>query len=322
MMKKACIYSVIACACFMLLAWPAAGAAKFRVVGYLRYNDKLLTDAKALAFDKITHLNIAFVNPDSAGNFKVSPQLAQVAALAHHHGLKILASIAGGNPPAYFSKLLAQGRQAAFIAGLTALAVNNNLDGIDVDIEQSLINADYEAFVTGLAAALHARHKMITAAIATMYRDSYTDKALQQFDFINIMSYDKTGPWKPERPGPHAPYQMAADDLTYWTTVRSIAQEKLNLGLPFYGYGFGRNAPAEIIFRDIIAQYPQAQSLDEIAVPGGGIIYYNGIPTIRAKTRLALSAAGGIMIWELSQDADGSSSLLKVVDEAIKLQGR
>ncbi len=35
---------------------------------------------------------------------------------------------------------------------------------------------------------------------------------------------------------------------------------------------------------------------------------YNGPATIRRKTELALQLAGGIMIWELSQDARGSDS--------------
>ena len=45
-------------------------------------------------------------------------------------------------------------------------------------------------------------------------------------------------------------------------------------------------------------------------VPGGGTIYYNGIPTIKSKVQLALQKAGGIMIWQLMQDASGAKSLL------------
>jgi hypothetical protein len=31
--------------------------------------------------------------------------------------------------------------------------------------------------------------------------------------------------------------------------------------------------------------------------------FYNGIPTIQAKTSLAMSTGGGIMAWDLSQDS-------------------
>ena len=44
---------------------------------------------------------------------------------------------------------------------------------------------------------------------------------------------------------------------------------------------------------------------------------YNGPATIRRKTELALQLAGGIMIWELSQDARGSDSLLRVIGETV-----
>lgn len=42
---------------------------------------------------------------------------------------------------------------------------------------------------------------------------------------------------------------------------------------------------------------------------------YNGLPTIRSKTNLALDEAGGIMMWELSGDATGNNSLLSAIHE-------
>jgi GH18 family chitinase len=35
--------------------------------------------------------------------------------------------------------------------------------------------------------------------------------------------------------------------------------------------------------------------------------WWNGIPTIQAKTELALDEVAGIMIWEIGQDAFGSN---------------
>jgi hypothetical protein len=48
--------------------------------------------------------------------------------------------------------------------------------------------------------------------------------------------------------------------------------------------------------------------------------WWNGIPTIQAKTTLALNAVSGIMIWEIGQDAFGSNiqySLLRAIDELV-----
>ncbi len=297
---------------------PNTTATNFRVVGYLRYEDNLLDEANAIDMDKITHLNVAFINPDADGNFAVDADLKKVAVLAHAHKVQILVAIAGGLPPAYFATLMKPAKQAGFVASMVKLVDDNLLDGIDVDIEQGLVNANYESFVIKLAAALKAKGKLTTAAIATVYKDSYPDKALAQLDFINVMSYDKTGPWNQANPGQHSPYTMAVEDLAYWSGTRGIAKEKLSLGVPFYGYGFGTNAPEDMSFAQIVAKYPGSETQDQVTVTGGGIVYYNGIPTIKSKTELALEKAGGIMIWQLRQDANGANSLLDVINTAVK----
>lgn len=295
---------------------------KFRVVGYFRYDGNLVAEASPINFDMITHLNVAFITPDTNGVFTVNEDLKKLAALAHSKGVKILASIGGGNPPLYLIKLVNQANQAKMIANLVRLTTDNNLDGIDVDLEGNFIDANYESFVVNLATALKAKKKLITAAVATGYKDSYTDKALAQYDFINVMSYDKTGPWNLNNPGQHSPYDMAVEDLAYWNGIRKIAKEKLSLGVPFYGYGFGTNAPESLGFKDIIAAYPGSENKDEVTVNGGGTIYYNGIPTIKSKTELAIDKAGGIMIWQLRQDASGPNSLLGTINMVIKSRNK
>ncbi|HMG11384.1 MAG TPA: glycosyl hydrolase family 18 protein, partial [Mucilaginibacter sp.] len=151
---------------------------------------------------------------------------------------------------------------------------------------------------------------------------SFSDKALAQLDFINVMSYDKTGPWNQAKPGQHSPYSMAVDDMNYWGGARGIAKEKLSLGVPFYGYGFGVNAPGSLAFSEILVAYPGSESLDQVTVAGGGIVYYNGIPTIKNKTEVALNKAGGIMIWQLRQDAKGANSLLNAINTVIKAHSK
>ncbi|RYU91705.1 hypothetical protein EWM62_07140 [Mucilaginibacter terrigena] len=294
-------------------------AASFRVMGYLReYN---VVDGRAIQFDfsKITHLNIAFINPDAAGNFTTLNGLTELVAAAHAKNVKVLASIGGGLAPEYYTDLMSTGDKRNKLANsLAAVADQYNLDGIDIDLEGHFVDGNYEAFVIAVKAALKPKGKLLTTAIATVYATQYTDKALAQFDFINIMSYDKTGPWKPERPGQHSPYSMAVDDLDYWGGTRGIAKEKLSLGLPFYGYGFGSGVPEDMSFADILKQYPGSADKDEVTVAAGGTMYYNGVPTIKSKTTLALQKAGGIMVWQLLQDDAGSNSLLNTIDALVK----
>jgi len=135
---------------------------------------------------------------------------------------------------------------------------------------------------------------------------------------MNVMSYDHTGPWAPEKPGPHSTYEQAEEDLAYFKMTRGIPKEKLTLGVPFYGYGFGPGVTTPAIsmnYGEITSQFPAAELTDQLDMQGSMVMYYNGIPTIKRKTLLAKKEASGIMIWQLSGDAAGAKSLLNVIYE-------
>jgi chitinase len=295
-----------------------ASASDFRVVAYIQLDT--LENCKGATFDfgTITHLNIAFINPDCNGNFPEVPDLGELINAAHKQHVKVMASTGGGPAPEYYCELMSNVRRNDLIKKMVQYITDKKFDGIDIDIEEESLDDNYEAFVTGLAAALKSNGKLLTAAVATAYESNYTDKALACMDFLNIMSYDKTGPWQPAIAGQHSPFEMAAADLEYWTNTRGIAKEKLNLGIPFYGYGFGPNAPAAMSFKEITSKYPGSELTDHVAVSDRDTIYYNGIPTIQNKTRLALQYAGGVMIWQLMQDAEGNNSLLRNINSVIR----
>lgn len=318
-MRKTCALLILFLLLFLPYSKAQNGKSAFRVIGYFHGN--LEKDAGKIDFRKITHLNVAFINPDAAGSFAPVNGLQALVEAAHARRVKVLASFGGGMAPAYFPDLIAAARRTAFIANLSKLMLDYQLDGIDVDLEGALITADYAGFITDLARAIKPKG-LLTAAVATTYGEQYSLAALQQFDFINVMSYDQTGPWKPENPGPHAPFAMATTDLIYWNTTKGIAKEKLSLGLPFYGYSFGPAGAGSMEYRQIIQTYPGAENRDEVTMQDGGLLYYNGIPTIKMKTKLALVQTGGIMIWQLLQDTTGTKSLLEVIDKQIKGAGK
>lgn len=290
----------------------------FKIVGYYFLNAALRNtvqnDSSYAFLNKITHLNIAFINPDSSGNFSNAIAIDTLIKKAHQKNVKVLVSIAGGGTHSYYSALLERGNRKMFIDNLISLTERYNLDGIDVDIEGNDIDKNYEKFVVELATSLKSINKLITAAIATAYKDKLSDRALKQFDFVNIMSYDRTGPWRPQDAGDPSPYSMAVNDLDYWHNKRKISKKKLNLGLPFYGYGFG-NADSPVIsmdYKQISSLYPDASS-DTIHFPGNIIMYYNNLATIKKKTLLAMKKGGGVMIWQLLGDGDGDKSLLNAI---------
>jgi chitinase len=291
------------------------GSPSMHVVGYMYSDYSWDTDMAGIDFSQITDLNLAFVNPGSDGSFAANNGLKTVIDKAHTNNVKVYFSIGGGDPPDYFAALLEDDKRSFFVASVLSLADTYNVDGIDVDIEGDLINANYAPFVSQLSAGLKAKNKLMSSALATWNADLVADSTLAQYDFINVMSYDLTGPWDPSDPGPHSPFSMAQDDFNYFTKTRNVAANKLLIGLPFYGYGFGGNAPESMTYSEIISAYPGAENADMVQVAGGGTVYYNGIPTIKQKTSFAIaSGAAGVMIWQLLQDSHDSKSLLTAIN--------
>lgn len=319
--KGISILSVFAIVLFVTLysIGSTAQHTPFRVVGY--YSMKAAAEAdKVPELRYLTHVNLWFLNPDSTGRFAYDfDALKPFMEKAHRKNVKVLFSIGGGSKQPQYKRLMKDDRRSQLVDSLVAIVMRTQADGIDVDLEGADILDTYEPFVVELAQALHGSNKLITSAVAIYYKDQFTDKALAQYDFMNVMSYDRTGPWRPEKPGPHSLYAHAVEDLDYFGTERKVAPEKMTLGVPFYGYGYGPELTSPAIsmsYKKIVATFKGAEFADEWKMPDGKTLYYNGIPTMKLKTRLAKERASGIMIWEVRSDAKGKKSLLKAIRAA------
>ena len=157
---------------------------------------------------------------------------------------------------------------------------------------------------SGSSNALTTTGALVTAAVLADATDAdgISTDAVGHLDFINLMAYD--GP-----KSNHSSYAMAERSVATWL-ARGIHPDKLVLGVPFYA------RPGGATYRTLLANDPATASGDRILFKGVEQ-NYNGPATIRRKTELALQLAGGIMIWELSQDARGSDSLLRVIGETV-----
>ena len=144
------------------------------------------------------------------------------------------------------------------VQNLVNLAVNNGFAGIDLDVEQvgmeengptSADTANFSAFVTALAGALHARGLELIESVPPTdgtsnysYVGGYNYAALGAVvDYMQVMTYDEVGPgWSSSPsgtwPGPCSGLDWMNRIISY--AVTQVPASKILLGLPTYGYDF------------------------------------------------------------------------------------
>ena len=312
----------------LLAASPAQAKRTPPVIGYVaafKGLDRIVDEAD---FSLYTHVDLAFVNPDRAGNISVDGALAcapdgksganvsprslrRLVDAAHRAGAKVLVSVGGGVIPSCsgdWAQLLEPQTRGRIVAGLLALIDEYRFDGLDMDLEGDLMTridkaGNYTPFVAALSAALRARGKLLTCATASYEGGMVPDSSLPYFDLVGIMSYDAIGPTWGEPGSEHSTYAQAERDLRLWI-AKGVPLDKLALGVPFYGYGFGRY-PRNYAFEDIAAQFGRAARRGDVVgrlCAGCDYITYNGLDTLSRKAELAGAWGAGVMVWEIDQD--------------------
>lgn len=305
---------------FLLLMFTAnvkAQTSPFRIIGYVPNWIDVNSFVKNFNFKQVTHLNYAFQNPDAAGNLVGSNTgLTALVSKAHANNVKVLISIGGGSAgdgtiKTYFHNLISTSeKRAAFIHKIALYLKMYKLDGLDVDEEGPAINSNYGAFIKQLADSIKPKGYLLTTAVG-WGNENIKNSTLLLFDYVTLMAYDYTGDWDQTRPGQHSPYWYAQKMIKDFT-ARGVKKENLCLGVPFYGYGFYK-LKGSYNYKTILTKFPNAWQTDQV----GDTIYYNGMTTIWKKTKLALAQTSGVMIWELSNDATGDRSLLRVIKSTV-----
>jgi GH18 family chitinase len=321
------LYGLVIGFILVLSPFSAMASAKPVTVGYVAIFKGLDFSIDRTHLPSFTHFNLSFANPDADGAFVRDRNLAcMIGAFGSRvtvdslragvtrlkaSGAKVLIAVGGGIIPdcsGDWKALLAPDKREATAAALVALTDQLGLDGVDIDLEGELLTAidragNYVPFIETLSKALKARGKLLTCATGSYEGGMVPVGSIPYFDLVNVMSYDAIGPFWGSAGAEHSPLAMAQRDLDLWL-ARGVAPERLVLGVPFYGYGFG-GEKANWSYRDLAAAHPHAAKGDVIgkACADCRYITYNGPPTIEAKARLARTKAGGIMVWELSQDS-------------------
>ncbi len=313
-------------------AQSKASSAAYKIVTYLpTWKGAFPASINNFDLRKVTHICIAFANPDATGNLIVADNgqagVATVVNAAHAKGTRVMISIGGWVCPISTYSDLLRTKKAAFVASILKYVADNNLDGVDVDLEGNVVDgsnvtaAEYQAFVVALGDGLHGVGKEISAALANWFSQYITSTAMNKLDFINMMAYDLA--IAPQNAaGPHSPMSWAQENFNHWRN-KGMPANKLVLGVPFYGYAWGSYAAGgdSQDYCAIVTKYPGAQNTDQQG-SGSNAVYYNGIPTIRAKAQYVMSSKmGGIMIWEQTGDcASGPNSLLDAINDVFGIK--
>lgn len=290
----------------------------FKVVGYLpSYRFYALN---SIDFSKLTHVMVSFANPNVDGDFSYSEDISKVIDKAHPNNCKVFISIGGGGlseaVETIYETQTEVAHRSAFIHKLMDFAREEGIDGIDVDLEGSMVQmATYDGYVQELIDSAHASGMEVSAALAKWTGTRIDNATVQKLDFLNLMSYDFTGPWT--GPGQHSPMSQTSGDFSFWKG-KGVSSQGLIIGLPFYGYEFQSGSTPAWTWCQIVTEFPDSLNQDEI-VTNDGVLYFNGMPTIEEKIEYSNdNNAGGVMIWELGQDCFDDNSLLDFIDESIQ----
>ena len=279
---------------------------EFRIVGYLP--EYRVADLDREAIRSLTDLIFFSVFPEAAGKFGSQvlddPATQKLLKEVREQKIRLHLCVGGWDRSKGFPELAetADSRQQ-FAAGALAFCREHEFAGIDLDWEHPADEAqqtNYGLLLQELARVFHAEQKEVSLAMAGWQQLS--DKAFESVDGVNLMSYDG--------PGRHATFEQAVQEIES-LRKRKVPAAKIRLGVPFYGRGI-QDRDKVLTYSQILQQHRPKPAVNEVAD-----LFYNGPELIRKKTKWARGQKlGGIMIWEIGQDARGKESLLGVIRQS------
>jgi hypothetical protein len=276
-----------------------------RVVGYLpSYRNYTIN---SIDFSAMTHCNLAFMT--YAGGTLTSGfsagDVQTIVSKCHSNNCKAIIAIGGWNGFQNDGVFTSASRRTNLINQIMNYVNSYNLDGVDIDIE--LNDADiwnnYDAFISELSGRLKSQGKLLTMAVSQWFTGSIANGTYRYFDFLNLMSYD----YNQSGTGEVAPWSQIYDMVNYYG-ARGVSNDRMVIGVPFYGYGAGGAAKT---YAEMVQMNPSNAYADYASG-----VYYNGINTIKQKAEYSKSY-GGTMIWEVGQDSFNGYSLLAAIKEVM-----
>ena len=242
---------------------PAPGRV---IIGYVFPRDRVIEPA-AIAADKLTHVNYAFINIENGVVVEGPRDAEHLRALtglrAKHPHFKVLVSVGGWTWSGGFSEAAATAEsRARLVASSVEFVRRHDLDGFDVDWEYPgqpgagnphgpQDKPNFTSLMAELRAALDQQGKargrsylltMAAGASRRFLEQTEMERVAGSVDFVNLMTYDFRIAGSDPLAGHHANlYRHPQDDgSSADAAVRDfiaagVPAHKLVLGVPFYG---------------------------------------------------------------------------------------
>ena len=334
----------------LLGAWGVSvglGRADIWSTGYYPGYEQSSMPASVVDFAALTHVIHFSVWPVSNGTLNTTPNSLTTAnstdliTRAHAAGKKVLFSVSGSTAGG-FGGATTNANRGAFITNLCNFMSTRGYDGIDIDWEplNSSDALQYTNFIIELRTALNAYSPYRMLTVATAEQSAWFNKLQGQFDQINLMTYDLSGPWggwvtwfnAPVYDGGYAfpstgGLVPSADGMVTKFINAGVAPGKLGLGIAFYGrrWSGSVSAPRQswttdptmdyAAYATIMSTYYQTNlyhwdapaqaawlGIDNPGSTNDQFITYDDEHTCQAKVAYARSRGiGGVMIWELGE---------------------
>jgi chitinase len=231
-------------------------------VGYL------FGQPRDIHFSLYTHICHAFLVADGEGKVQSGRNVPnrELTSKAHQAGVKVMVSLGGWGWDKQFASIVSKPEaEDRYAKSVMAIVDENDYDGIDLDWEYP----DTEKEIIGFERLTRRFRKELDAVGARKGRPMFVTMAassnpgtlkwlgkeflLETMDWINVMTYDFTGDWT-NYAGHHSPLFASSKQpggsarstemtMKYLLEERGLPADRLAVGIPLYGRGFGVAEP-------------------------------------------------------------------------------
>ncbi len=323
---------------------PSAAPTPFWVTAYYAGWNQNSLKSTDIDFSAITHLVHFSVLPQADGTLNSTQhdisaaRSAAIVQATHAAKRKVILCVGGSGSATGFRPAIAPAMRATLINNLLKMTIERGYDGLDIDFEplEEIDSENFIAFIRELRAAMREADPQLLLTCAIGYQINWFTSLQNEFDQINIMTYDQSGAWpgwvtwhnsslfttglkfkSVDRLLPSTQLQ-----LQQWLDA-GFKPEILGIGLAFYGTIWqGANGPNQSIedvtvnqigYNKLMRDYFRPEryhwddkasapylSIDEPATENDFFISYEDENLVRMKIEFAREKGlGGVIIWEL-----------------------